>query len=424
MAKRGSSSTVYWASWISTSTPSAQLERRFVVRAPAVRSGAERPDRPVVGEVGDRAGAVAHPVPERAAALVRDLPGQHVETLDRRGGPRRSISNDQAPRSPSGPIGNAGGDMNRDTRSIAGAALGRDQHPRARHRVDRRPRKNGRPWVWSQCRWPSRIVPSNGSPSSRPVTARRPVPASSTSVGRRSSPRQTATHEVLPPTSAKSRPGAGRRAANAAEDELALGALLLAAMPRRQRVQSLDVDALDRRRRDLALGHGAQRGGAAAALQHGALAEHGAGPDLGQRLAVDLDRQHAVEQQVQLAVVGSALLDERVPLLDARGCPACWPPRMIASCSSRSSSVSTSVTSAGESSSPHGVRRPNESFIHALYSARLLLATSLPLVVEHPVAGEAGRARSSRPCACRRRGSSAAAWSTRSGRGTARTAGA
>ena len=36
------------------------------------------------------------------------------------------------------------------------------------------------------------------------------------------------------------------------------------------------------------------------------------------------------------------------------------------------------MTSAGESSSPQGVLRPNESFIHFLYSATLLLATSAP----------------------------------------------
>lgn len=42
------------------------------------------------------------------------------------------------------------------------------------------------------------------------------------------------------------------------------------------------------------------------------------------------------------------------------------PPRMIISRSCRSRTVSTSVTSAGESSSPHGVRRPNDSFIHCL----------------------------------------------------------
>ena len=51
---------------------------------------------------------------------------------------------------------------------------------------------------------------------------------------------------------------------------------------------------------------------------------------------------------------------------------------MITSWSCRSSALSTSVTSAGASSSPHGVRLPNDSFIHRLYSARLLFATSAP----------------------------------------------
>ena len=104
----------------------------------------------------------------------------------------------------------------------------------------------------------------------------------------------------------------------------------------------------------------------ATALEDAALAEHGAGPDLGDRLAVDLDGEHAVQQQEQLVGLGDALLDQRVPVLHAADVAASRRPRMMAPCSSRSSSVSTSVTSAGESSSPHGVRRPNESSIHCL----------------------------------------------------------
>src|SRR5215469_8679888 len=44
-----------------------------------------RPERQriVVGEVRDRSGTVAHPVTERSAALVGDIPGDNRETLDR-----------------------------------------------------------------------------------------------------------------------------------------------------------------------------------------------------------------------------------------------------------------------------------------------------------------------------------------------------
>ena len=43
--------------------------------------------------------------------------------------------------------------------------------------------KNGRPWVWSQCQAAEQDRPRNGSPSSRVCEPRKPVPASSTSVG-------------------------------------------------------------------------------------------------------------------------------------------------------------------------------------------------------------------------------------------------
>src|SRR5262249_14872547 len=60
----------------------------------------------------------------------------------------------------------------------------------------------------------------------------------------------------------------------------------------------------DARRRD-----GAQRRRAAAVFEDGALAEDRARPELAQRFAVDLDRQHTVEQQVELATE-LTLLDE------------------------------------------------------------------------------------------------------------------
>ena len=69
------------------------------------------------------------------------------------------------------------------------------------------------------------------------------------------------------------------------------------------------------RDRDAHRGDGAERARAPAALQHRALAEDRTGPELGERFAVDLDRQHAVEQQVELRAE-LALLDEHVTVLD------------------------------------------------------------------------------------------------------------
>ena len=103
------------------------------------------------------------------------------------------------------------------------------------------------------------------------------------------------------------------------------------------------------------------------ALEHGPLAEDRAGSDLGDGLAVDLDRQHAVEQEEQL-VARLALLDEALALLELADL-GLSPPRMIVADSWRSSAVSTAVTSACESSSPHGVCLPNASRYQSLKSA-------------------------------------------------------
>ena len=54
------------------------------------------------------------------------------------------------------------------------------------------------------------------------------------------------------------------------------------------------------------------------------------------------------------------------------------PPRMINPASSRSSAVSTVVTSAVLLVEPHGVLRPNDLRYHCLKSARPTFAASLP----------------------------------------------
>jgi len=59
--------------------------------------------------------------------------------------------------------------------------------------------------------------------------------------------------------------------------------------------------------RDPGPGDGPQRRRAGPALQQGPLAEDGTGADLGHQLAVDLDAEHAVEQEEDLVA--------RAPLL-------------------------------------------------------------------------------------------------------------
>ena len=72
---------------------------------------------------------------------------------------------------------------------------------------------------------------------------------------------------------------------------------------------------------------------------------------------------------------------------------------MICAESVRSSAVSTAVTSALESVSPHGVWRPKDLRYQSLKSASPDLWLRLPVVVVDPVAREAAVRRSSAPCA-------------------------
>ena len=69
------------------------------------------------------------------------------------------------------------------------------------------------------------------------------------------------------------------------------------------------------------------------------------------------------------------------------------PPRMIRIDSSRSSAVSTSVTSAGESSSPQGVRLPNACWYQRCEVDETGLQAQVLIVVVDPVAGERARSR-------------------------------
>ena len=87
-------------------------------------------------------------------------------------------------------------------------------------------------------------------------------------------------------------------------------------MTLRQLREVVEVELLGGRHGDAAGGDGPQRRGALAAFEHGSLAEHRAGAELGDRLAVDLDRQDAVEQEEQLGA-RCTLLDQELAGLRA-----------------------------------------------------------------------------------------------------------
>ena len=113
-----------------------------------------------------------------------------------------------------------------------------------------------------------------------------------------------------------------------------------------------------------------------ATFEHRPLAQDRAGADLGDRLAVDLCRQHSVEEQVELVAL-LALFDELVVHLEVRGFED-MPLHAVDGEISRSSAVSTAVTNGSESSLPQGVFSPNALRYHSLKSMRPLFSTSFP----------------------------------------------
>src|SRR5262245_32085985 len=69
--------------------------------------------------------------------------------------------------------------------------------------------KNGKPWIWSQCKWVKSRLARIGSSNSRDhdsPNSRIPLPASNTI---RVSPCRTSKHVVLPPYFSVRRPGVG-----------------------------------------------------------------------------------------------------------------------------------------------------------------------------------------------------------------------
>ena len=254
--------------------------------------------------------------------------------------------------------------------------------------------KNGMPWVWSQCRWPSSSAPSNGaSPSSsrdaaQPGAAvdqqpraplvvvgdgdarRVPADADERRAGRRgraANPAQVQAHRAVLARSTGAAPrGGGHRQAPQAGP----GRRRRTAQRRRGigvRARSVDVRA--------------------PALEQRPLPDHRAGADLGharrrrpRRRARRRAAGTARRRWLPCSVSVSPAFSLRIVGFGA--------PRMIDVDSSRSSAVSTSVTSAGESSSPHGVCVAEGRAGPVLVVDQAALGGERAVVVVDPVAGE------------------------------------
>src|SRR5690242_6947780 len=126
-----------------------------------------------------------------------------------------------------------------------------------------------------------------------------PVPESSTSVGGRS-PTDTARQDVCPPTRSNSRPDTAVDPRTPQKRILTGPLSVLALVTFAQCDQGVCIDLVFCRDCDSRLGRRPQGGGPAAALDEGPLAHDRARPEVAERLPVDLDREHAVEQQVEL----------------------------------------------------------------------------------------------------------------------------
>src|SRR5579864_1151751 len=143
------------------------------------------------------------------------------------------------------------------------------------------------------------MVPTKASPPNSLESRANPVPASSTSRGFSSSSARTAMHEVLPPYRTNSGPGAGVEPRTPQTSNRTYRTLptLFFTVSRRQLGERLLVDLVAGSHRHLHSRQCPQRERALPAFEDGALAENGAGAELVDLLAVELGRQHTVEEQ-------------------------------------------------------------------------------------------------------------------------------
>ena len=225
---------------------------------------------------------VGHPVAERAAALVRDLAGGHREALDdvvaglerveapvapQLGRPDREVRRRQDPRQHL--------DRGRPAPACGGRRAPRDRSPA---------RKKGSPWVWSQCRWPSRIEPRKGWPSSTPG---QPLQAGARVEHQRRRPAVVGEGDARGVAAVAHELGPGRRASTLAPRRCTRAPgvsttasrsrpVLLAPVALAHLGQRVGVELVGAGHRDLAPGDRPQRGRAQPALEDGPLAEDGA----------------------------------------------------------------------------------------------------------------------------------------------------
>ena len=192
----------------------------------------------------------------------------------------------------------------------------------ARRRVGWSPaRKNGRPWVWSQCRWPSRIAPRNGARRAPGHDARSPVPASRTSVGALTVVRERARTTCCRRTRANSGPVAGVEPRTPQMYDAHVGGCSATSRRCSSRrwlwltsASAAGSSSSARGDRHLARCHGAEGGRARPALEDGPLAERWRPGRARRRARRRLDREDAVEQEEELVAVLALLGEQLAPL--------------------------------------------------------------------------------------------------------------
>ena len=180
--------TLYWASWMSRSTPAAKVVPR---RQRGSAETCERRAGLVVGQVGeDRLGA-ADPVADRGSRMTDQRRGDGG--LPTRTSPRHFVKHEPAAQV-------AQPDRKERRREIAPQALAELSVGRRSPDGSPSPGSAGKkpsPWMWSMCRCVSRMSRRRTFAESSAASRRMPVPASRINTVPRGP--STSTHAVLPP---------------------------------------------------------------------------------------------------------------------------------------------------------------------------------------------------------------------------------
>ena len=351
-----------------------QFEYCLVVLADALGSRAER-RRTVVGDVRDGRVAVAHPETHRAPTLVRHVQRNDAEPLGleacRRGTEAEASSRRAAGAARSGRTAATSSGRAASRRRCSSSA-GRTSVTRAsvavpgsrRRAVPGRGPSAGASGGWCHERgWPPRSAERR----------RRPVPASSSSVGGTVEPRIAVVRQRhagrVPPVADEFGTRGGRRPPESRRSGRArsVSRLVLAAMPRGQLLEVRAIDEVGLEEGHPARGHGDVARRADAAFEVRALTEQGARTVLGEAFTAALDPDDPVEDEEDLGARLPLLEEDRCRPGTVR-CGVCRRPASAAPTATVSSADSTAETSASESSSPQGLCLPNDLRYQSLKS--------------------------------------------------------